>query len=144
MVWPGVVLLLAGAIATFAAGDRTVGGHAGAGGGHAGGVDIGTVGIVTMALGALLLVIGLLRMNRVRRVRGRRIPASVQDRLYRTGKGKIIAMIAVVAYILSPIDLIPDVFLPVGIVDDATAFTWLVFALGQELSRHRRQRRQIT
>ncbi|HEY7489114.1 MAG TPA: DUF1232 domain-containing protein [Streptosporangiaceae bacterium] len=132
MVWSGVVLIFAGAIVAFAVG------------GHAGVVDIGTVGLVTMAAGAVLFIIGLMRLNRVRKVKGRRIPASVQDRLYRTGKGKIIAMVAVVAYILSPIDIIPDVFLPVGIIDDATAFTWLLFALGQEVSRHRRQRRQIT
>jgi uncharacterized membrane protein YkvA (DUF1232 family) len=132
MVWSGVVLIFAGAIVAFAVG------------GHAGAVDIGTVGLVTMAAGAVLFIIGLMRLNRVRKVKGRRIPASVQDRLYRTGKGKIIAMVAVVAYILSPIDIIPDVFLPVGIIDDATAFTWLLFALGQEVSRHRRQRRQIT
>jgi uncharacterized membrane protein YkvA (DUF1232 family) len=132
MVWSGVVLIFAGAIVAFAVG------------GHAGVVDIGTVCLVTMAAGAVLFIIGLMRLNRVRKVKGRRIPASVQDRLYRTGKGKIIAMVAVVAYILSPIDIIPDVFLPVGIIDDATAFTWLLFALGQEVSRHRRQRRQIT
>jgi drug/metabolite transporter (DMT)-like permease len=132
MVWAGVVLILAGAIATF-----TVDGHVG-------GLDSGVAGVVAMVAGAALLVIGLVRLNRMARPdRGRGIRPGVQDRLYRTGKGKIIAMIAVVAYILSPIDLIPDVFLPVGIVDDATAFTWLLFAIGQEVSRHRRRRRAL-
>lgn len=62
----------------------------------------------------------------------------VQDQMYRTSKGKMIAMIAAVVYILSPIDLVPDFLLPVGIIDDATAFTWLVLAIAQEVSRKRR------
>jgi uncharacterized membrane protein YkvA (DUF1232 family) len=62
---------------------------------------------------------------------------------YRTSTGKIIAMVVAVVYIVSPIDLIPDVFLPVGIVDDATALTWLLFALGQEHTRRSRARRAL-
>lgn len=62
----------------------------------------------------------------------------VQEQMYRTSKGKMIAMIVAVVYILSPADIVPDVLLPVGIVDDATAFTWLLFAIGQEISRKRR------
>ena len=121
MVWPGALLLFTGAILTFAIS------------GGIGDVDAGTAGVITMILGAVLLVVGVTRLNR-----GRRIPG-YQDPAYRTSKAKIIAMIVAVVYILSPIDLVPDFILPVGIVDDATAFTWLLFAIGQEVSRKRRK-----
>lgn len=61
---------------------------------------------------------------------------------YRTSTGKIVAMVIAVIYIVSPIDLIPDVFLPIGIVDDATALTWLLFAFGQEYTRRSRAARE--
>lgn len=135
MVWPGAVLLFAGAIATFAVG------------GHAGGVDVRAAGVITMVLGAALLIAGIVRLNRartaagaVRRRGGMRasVQGRVQEQVYRTSKGKMIAMIAAVIYIISPVDLVPDFLLPVGIIDDATAFTWLLFAIGQEVSRKRR------
>jgi hypothetical protein len=126
MIWAGVLALFAGAIATFAVDDKV------------GGVALGTVGVVAMIFGAALLVAGVVRLNRARST-----VSSVPDRLYRTSKGKIAAMIAVGVYILSPLDIVPDVFLPVGIIDDATAFTWLVFAIGQEISRHREKSRAV-
>jgi uncharacterized membrane protein YkvA (DUF1232 family) len=127
MVLPGVLALFAGAILTFAV-------H-----GHVGDVGVNTIGVITMVIGAVILIAGLLRMRRGRR-RGRsRLVAGAQDRVYRTSKGKIIAMIIAVVYIVSPIDFIPDFLLPVGVVDDAGAFGWLLFAIGQEMSRKRAQ-----
>jgi hypothetical protein len=123
MILPGVLALFAGAILTFAV-------H-----GHLGDVGVGTLGVIVMILGALILIAGLLRLGRGRR---RRV-AGHQDRAYRTSKGKIIAMIVAVIYIVSPIDFIPDFLLPVGVIDDASAFGWLLFAIGQELSRKRSQ-----
>ncbi len=132
MILPGVLALFAGAILTFVV-------H-----GHAGGVSVTAVGVITMIIGAVILIAGLLRLGR--RGRGRRVArvrdgrvVGYQDRVYRTSKGKIIAMIIAVVYIVSPIDLIPDFLLPVGVIDDATAFSWLLFAIGQELTRRRRQ-----
>jgi uncharacterized membrane protein YkvA (DUF1232 family) len=134
MVLPGVIALFVGAILAFAV-------H-----GHVGGVSVTTVGIVTMVVAALILIVGLIHLGRGRRRRvvgGRvvagRVVGGVQERAYRTSKGKIIAMIVAVVYIVSPVDIIPDFLLPVGIIDDATAFSWLLFAIGQELSRKRRQ-----
>ncbi|MCO6010493.1 DUF1232 domain-containing protein [Actinoallomurus purpureus] len=135
MAWLGALVLFVGAVLTFAVG------------GDVGGLDATTIGIVGMTVGGVLLVIGIVRLRRRPRPSGARSPsgairggvqARVQDQVYRTSKGKIIAMIAVVIYILSPVDLIPDVFLPVGIIDDGTAFAWLLFAIGQEVSRKRR------
>jgi uncharacterized membrane protein YkvA (DUF1232 family) len=124
MVWSGVLLLLGGAILTFAVGGDLMS------------LDVRTAGAVAMILGAVLAISGITRLNRGRR---RRVISGLQGRAYRTSKGKMIAMIIAVVYILSPIDFIPDVFLPVGIIDDATAFSWLLFAIGQEISRKRRQ-----
>lgn len=130
MVLPGVLALFAGAVLAFAV-------H-----GHVGGVSITAVGVITMLVGAAVLIMGLLRLRRRPGGRGRvrdRAAVRYQDQAYRTSKGKIIAMIIAVIYIVSPIDFIPDFLLPVGVIDDATAFTWLLFAIGQELTRRRRQ-----
>src|SRR5262249_3524203 len=104
--------------------------------GHIGDVSLTAIGAVMMVIGAVLLIAGILRLGRSRR---RRVIAGREgSRPYRTSKGKIIAMIIAVIYIVSPIDFLPAVFLPVGIVDDATAFTWLLYAIGQEMSRRGR------
>ncbi|GAA2595608.1 DUF1232 domain-containing protein [Actinomadura fulvescens] len=119
MVWLGVPLLLAGTILLFA-------------------TDLDVAGAVLMTLGAVSAVAGILRLRR--RARGRARDRSAVEAYYRTSTGKIAAMIAAVVYIVSPIDLIPDPLLPVGIVDDATALTWLVIAFSQEAARRRRSR----
>jgi hypothetical protein len=128
MVLPGVLALFAGAILTFAV-------H-----GHVGDVGTGTVGVIVMLAGAVILIAGLVRLGRGRtRRKGAQVSRvnGYRDRTYRTSKGKIAAMILAVVYIVSPIDFIPDFLLPVGIIDDASAFGWLLFAIGQELSRRR-------
>jgi hypothetical protein len=130
MILTGALALLVGAILTFAV-------H-----GHVGDVGVGTLGAVVMVAGAVILIMGLLRLRRgarrqvVRRAGGKLV-VGYQDRVYRTSKGKIFAMIVAVIYIVSPIDFIPDFLLPFGVIDDATAFGWLLFAIGQELSRRR-------
>jgi uncharacterized membrane protein YkvA (DUF1232 family) len=115
MVWLGLVLVVAGAVpALMVDGDP-------------GGVDLTVAGVAVMAVGAVVLLAGILRL------RGRRRVAP---------SGKIVAMVIAVVYIVSPVDLIPEVFLPFGIVDDATALTWLLFALGQEHTRRSRAARR--
>jgi purine-cytosine permease-like protein len=129
MVWSGILTLLVGAILTFA----VDGGIAG--------IDLTVLGAIVMICGGLLLIAGILSLNRSRRLDRRSAPPQAAAD-YQTGKGKIAAMIASVVYVISPVDVIPDIFLPIGVVDDATAFTWLVFALGQEIARHSRKRHQ--
>jgi hypothetical protein len=127
MVWLGLVLVVAGAVPALTAD------------GDLGGVDITVAGGAVMAVGAVLLIAGILRLRRRRRAG----PAgSAAQAYYRTSTGKIVAMVIAVIYIVSPVDLIPDVFLPFGIVDDATALTWLLFALGQEYTRRSRTERR--
>lgn len=129
MILTGVLALLVGAILTFAVP------------GHVGDVGVDTVGVIVMIVGAVVLIAGLPRLRRGSRQRvARRVGGKVagyQDRVYRTSKGKIAAMIIAVVYIVSPIDFIPDFLLPFGVIDDATAFGWLLFAVGQELNRRR-------
>ncbi|WP_141585553.1 YkvA family protein [Actinomadura sp. WMMA1423] len=128
MIWLGLILLVAGAVPAL-----TVDGDLG-------GVDITLAGAAVMAVGAVLLIAGILRLRRRRRGG----PAgSAAQAYYRTSTGKIVAMVVAVVYIVSPVDLIPDFFLPFGIVDDASALTWLLFALGQEYTRRSRTERRI-
>jgi drug/metabolite transporter (DMT)-like permease len=109
MVWPGALLIVIGAVLTFAFDDVAR-----------------MVGIVAVVLGAALVVVGALRSARSR-----------DDA--RTSKIKVAAMVVAVVYILSPVDIVPDFLLPAGVVDDATALAWLLFAVGQEVSRRRRR-----
>ncbi|HEX2316128.1 MAG TPA: DUF1232 domain-containing protein [Thermomonospora sp.] len=116
MHWIGVAVLLLGAVGAFVV---------------RGGLT--TPGYLAMVAGAALLAAGVVRLGRARR--------AARDDAYRTSAGKIAGMVAAAVYIVSPIDIIPDVFLPVGVIDDATAFAWLVFAVGQEAVRRSRARR---
>jgi uncharacterized membrane protein YkvA (DUF1232 family) len=131
MILTGALALLVGAILAFAVP------------GHVGDVSVGAIGVIVMIVGAVVLIAGLPRLRRGSRQRvARRVGGRVvgyQDRVYRTSKGKIFAMVVAVIYIVSPIDIIPDFLLPFGVIDDATAFGWLLFAIGQELSRKRGQ-----
>ncbi|MGI5422226.1 YkvA family protein [Actinomadura luteofluorescens] len=127
MVWLGLLLVVAGAVPALTMD------------GDLGGVDLTVAGAALMAVGAVLLVAGILRLRRRRRVGP---PGAAAQAYYRTSTGKIVAMVIAVVYIVSPVDLIPDVFLPFGIVDDATALTWLLFALGQEYTRRSRAERR--
>ena len=47
----------------------------------------------------------------------------------------IVIIIAVVIYVVSPIDLIPD-FLPGGLIDDGAIVTWLFQTLGSKLNAY--------
>ena len=127
MVWLGLVFVIAGTVPALTMD------------GDPGGVDATLVGVGVMAVGAALLVAGILRIRKRRRVGP---PGMAAQSYYRTSTGKIVAMVIAVIYIVSPIDLIPDVFLPIGIVDDATALTWLFFAFGQEYTRRSRAARE--
>ncbi|WP_067471453.1 YkvA family protein [Actinomadura hibisca] len=117
MVWAGPVgiglgLIVAGVVLTFVA-------------------DLTAWGVAALLAGAVLVIAGIVRLRRARRVPGTALE-------YHTGKRKIAAMVAAVVYIVSPIDLVPDFLLPLGIVDDATALTWLLVAFGQEYARRSR------
>jgi uncharacterized membrane protein YkvA (DUF1232 family) len=52
------------------------------------------------------------------------------------GKWRLVAMTAAAAYVVSPIDLIPEAFLLVaGLIDDAVVLAWLAGAVLSETER---------
>jgi uncharacterized membrane protein YkvA (DUF1232 family) len=64
----------------------------------------------------------------------RMVRATARGR-YRPSTMTIVSAVAVILYILSPIDLIPDFILGVGFLDDAAFFMWMLKKLGGELDR---------
>jgi uncharacterized membrane protein YkvA (DUF1232 family) len=52
------------------------------------------------------------------------------------GRGRLFLMVFAAAYIVSPIDLIPELFIPViGLIDDAFVAAWLAGAVLSETER---------
>jgi uncharacterized membrane protein YkvA (DUF1232 family) len=128
MVWSGVIVMVVGMCLRFGLSGNAA---------H-------WSGLTGIGIGAVLTIGGLLLANRRRR-RTRRTGTSVagQPLDYKTGAGKIAAMIIAVVYILSPIDFIPDFLLPFGVIDDLGALSWLALAVGQEYTRHRQSRQAL-
>ena len=56
-------------------------------------------------------------------------PISIYTKLIQNPKTKWITIILTGLYIISPIDLIPDVLLPFGLIDDGLIITCLIIAL---------------
>ncbi len=54
-------------------------------------------------------------------------------------KGKLFLLIAMLLYLLSPIDLFPD-FLLGGLVDDAVIITWAMNAVKEELEQYKKKK----
>ncbi|GIH26952.1 hypothetical protein Aph01nite_52620 [Acrocarpospora phusangensis] len=52
------------------------------------------------------------------------------------GKGKLTMMGLAILYIVSPIDVIPDFLLAIGVVDDFGVFLWLATSLLGESGRY--------
>lgn len=55
----------------------------------------------------------------------------------------VVALIATAIYIISPIDVIPDIFLVVGWTDDAAVFYFLLKRLMYELNRYSTRRTDL-
>jgi hypothetical protein len=137
MSWFGVLLMAAGAVLLLLAHGDTA---------H-------SLGVATLIVGAALIVLAAVRAAlRLIGLR-RRVTSGLryQDREdfsggipadYRTSRGKIAAMVLVLVYLFSPIDLaVLELLLPVGIVGDTGALAWLALTTGKELTRHRQARK---
>jgi uncharacterized membrane protein YkvA (DUF1232 family) len=51
------------------------------------------------------------------------------------GKARLAAMVLAGVYIASPIDLIPDFLVPIGLLDDSAVAVWLAGAILSETER---------
>jgi uncharacterized membrane protein YkvA (DUF1232 family) len=54
---------------------------------------------------------------------------------YRPATLTVVSAVAVLLYILSPVDLIPDFLLGIGLLDDAAFFMWMLGKIRGELDR---------
>ncbi|MEZ0074595.1 YkvA family protein [Planotetraspora sp. GP83] len=66
----------------------------------------------------------------------RMVRAAAKGQYPGLGKGKLAMLGMAVAYIVSPIDAIPDFLLGIGVVDDFGVLLWLVTALLGEGGRY--------
>ncbi|WP_246609194.1 YkvA family protein [Nonomuraea rhizosphaerae] len=74
-------------------------------------------------------------MVRVRAI-PRLIGAVMRGQYAGMGKGKLALMAAGVVYLISPIDVIPDFLLLIGVADDFGVFVWLLASLLGESGRY--------
>ncbi|WP_336209216.1 YkvA family protein [Nonomuraea sp. LPB2021202275-12-8] len=74
-------------------------------------------------------------MTRVRAI-PRMIGAVMRGRYAGMGKGKLGMMALGVVYMISPIDVIPEFFLVIGVADDFGVFLWLMASLLGESGRY--------
>ncbi|MFF4196097.1 YkvA family protein [Nonomuraea sp. NPDC001831] len=81
-------------------------------------------------------------MTRVRAI-PRMIGAVTRGRYDGMGKGKLALMALGVVYILSPVDVIPDFLVLVGVADDFGVFLWLIASLLGESGRYVEHERKI-
>ncbi|MFI7105646.1 YkvA family protein [Nonomuraea sp. NPDC050227] len=81
-------------------------------------------------------------LTRVRAI-PRMIGAVTRGRYDGMGKGKLALMALGVVYILSPIDVIPDFLVLVGVADDFGVFLWLIASLLGESGRYVEHERKV-
>jgi|SRR5437868_1359053 len=74
-------------------------------------------------------------MTRLRAI-PRMIGAAGSGRYPDLAKSKLVMLAASIIYIVSPIDFIPDILLPFGVVDDFGIFVWLSTSLLGESGRY--------
>ncbi|MEV3980677.1 YkvA family protein [Nonomuraea sp. NPDC049758] len=81
-------------------------------------------------------------LTRVRAI-PRMIGAVTRGRYDGMGKGKLALMALGVVYILSPVDVIPDFLVLIGVADDFGVFLWLIASLLGESGRYVEHERRI-
>ncbi|MEU8321315.1 YkvA family protein [Nonomuraea sp. NPDC048881] len=81
-------------------------------------------------------------LTRVRAI-PRMIGAVTRGRYDGMGKGRLALMALGVVYILSPVDVIPDFLVLIGVADDFGVFLWLIASLLGESGRYVEHERRI-
>jgi uncharacterized membrane protein YkvA (DUF1232 family) len=75
----------------------------------------------------------------------RMVAASLTGRYRDVGRGRLALLVLAVAYLVSPVDLVPELFLAVlGLADDAVVALWLGGAFLVETDRYLRWEREST
>lgn len=64
----------------------------------------------------------------------------VEGRYKGYSKQHLLSVVAVVLYVVSPLDLIPDFIVSLGLLDDVTLIMWAVKELNEEFERYRKWR----
>ncbi|HEY8371305.1 MAG TPA: YkvA family protein [Pseudonocardiaceae bacterium] len=130
MIWLGAVLLLAGVVLRFVLPAD-----------QAPGVDLDLWGAVLVLAGIALLVVGTVLRRRRRVAAGEELPPSggplerlrALPRLVRAARSgeypgarrQLLVWLGALVYLVSPIDLLPEVLPLLGIADDAGLLVWL-------------------
>ena len=52
------------------------------------------------------------------------------------GMSKLVIVVASLIYVVSPLDLVPDVILGLGLLDDAAIVTWAIGLVDSELTKY--------
>ncbi|MEV4564983.1 YkvA family protein [Nonomuraea sp. NPDC049419] len=81
-------------------------------------------------------------MTRVRAI-PRMLGAVMRGQYAGMGKGKLALMGLGVVYLISPIDVIPDFLMLIGVADDFGVFLWLMASLIGESGRYVQQEREV-
>lgn len=81
-------------------------------------------------------------MTRVRAI-PRMIGAVMRGRYDGMGRGKLTLLGLGVVYILSPVDVVPDFLMLIGVADDFGVFLWLIASLLGESGRYVEHERRV-
>ncbi|MFG1708267.1 YkvA family protein [Nonomuraea sp. M3C6] len=81
-------------------------------------------------------------MTRVRAI-PRMVGAVMRGRYAGMGKGRLALMGLGVVYILSPVDVVPDFLVLIGVADDFGVFLWLMASLLGESGRYVQHERAL-
>ncbi len=75
----------------------------------------------------------------------RLVRATLLGRYTGTTRARLLMMAIAVAYVVSPVDLVPEIFVPIlGLVDDAFVVAWLAGAVLLETERFLDWERHVT
>lgn len=133
MSWLGIVLVATGAVLLVTTHDHTA---------HSLAVAVFLVGAALLVMAAVRAALRLFGLRKKLRYEDREDFSQGIPPDYRTSKAKLLAMVAVLIYLFSPVDLaVLELLLPVGVVGDTGAIAWLLLTTGKEVTRHRQAKR---
>lgn len=64
----------------------------------------------------------------------------VEGRYKEYKRADLVLVVGAIIYVVTPMDILPDFILALGLVDDVAIVSWAVNQLGEELSRYRQWR----